>query len=209
METSTLLAFTAASAALILLPGPNLVLIVTRAAAQGRRAGLATAAGVETATLVHLAIALSGVAQLVTRSPAAFAVLKYAGAAYLLHLGVRALRRGPSALAAGGAGVPVRLGRAYAEGLLVNLLNPKVTLFFLAFFPQFVSPGSSDPQARMRLLGAVFLALGALVDVVYACSGGAVGRWLRRSPRVLARQHWAVGGVYLALAALAALPGGA
>ncbi|MGE7391124.1 LysE family translocator [Streptomyces sp. NPDC004126] len=209
METSTLLGFAAASAALILLPGPNLVLIVTRAAAQGRRAGLATAAGVETATLAHLAIALSGVAQLVARSPAAFAVLKYAGAAYLLHLGVRALRRGPAALAADGAGVPVRLGRAYAEGLLVNLLNPKVTLFFLAFFPQFVSPGTADPQARMRLLGAVFLALGALADVVYACSGGAVGRWLGRSPRVLARQHWAVGGVYLVLAALAALPGGA
>ncbi|WP_405977686.1 LysE family translocator [Streptomyces sp. NBC_00158] len=209
MDTSTLLGFVAASAALILLPGPNLILIVTRAASQGRRAGLATAAGVETATVAHLAIAVSGVAQLLNRSPAAFAAFKYAGAAYLLHLGVRALRRGPSALAADGAEVPVRLGRAYADGLLVNLLNPKVTLFFLAFFPQFVSLGAPDPQARMRLLGAVFLLLGSLVDVVCACSGGAVSRWLRRSPRALARQHWAVGAVYLALAALAALPGGA
>ncbi|MEV7547610.1 LysE family translocator [Streptomyces sp. NPDC089915] len=209
MTTGTLLGFLAASAALILLPGPNLILIVTRAAAQGRRAGLATAAGVECATVVHLAVAVSGVARLVTGSPAAFLALRYAGAAYLLYLGVRALRGGPSALPAGeGAAAPVRLGRAWREGFTVNLLNPKVTLFFLAFLPQFTEPGAADPQGRMRLLGAVFLVLGALLDVGYACTGGIVSRLLRRSPRALARQHWAVGGVYLALAAAALLPGG-
>ncbi|MER5932162.1 LysE family translocator [Streptomyces sp. NPDC002054] len=207
MDRSTLLAFLLAATALILIPGPNLFLIVTRSAAQGRRAGLATAAGVETATLVHLAVAVSGVAELITRSPAAFLVLKYAGAAYLLFLGVRALRGG-TALLGPADGPHVRLLRAYLEGALVNLLNPKVTLFLLAFLPQFVRPEATDPGAEMRLLAAVFLLLAVLFDLGYACSGALLARRLRRSPRVLARQHWAVGGVYLALGALAALPGG-
>ncbi|WP_405789451.1 LysE family translocator [Streptomyces sp. NBC_01367] len=92
MPLSTFLAFVAAASALVLLPGPNMVLIVTRAAAQGRRAGLATAAGVESATVVHIAVAVSGGAELVSRSPAAYLALTHAGAAYLLFLGVRALR---------------------------------------------------------------------------------------------------------------------
>ncbi|MCX5193373.1 LysE family translocator [Streptomyces sp. NBC_00249] len=208
MNTSTLTGFLAASCLLILLPGPNMVLIVTRAAAQGRRAGLVTAAGVECATVVHVAVASSGVAQLVTRSPAAFLALRYAGAAYLLLLGVRALRGGPPSLDAPEARGRVRLGRAYRDGFLVNLLNPKVTLFFLAFLPQFVSPDAAGPGARMRLLGGVFLALGALLDIGYACAGGALSSWLRRRPRALARQHWAVAGVYLTLGVLAALPMG-
>ncbi|MFD9410060.1 LysE family translocator [Streptomyces sp. NPDC059989] len=202
-----MIAFVAASAALILVPGPNLILIVTRAAAQGRRAGLATAAGVESATVVHIGVAVSGVAELVTRSPTAFLVLKYAGAAYLLFLGVRALRAGPF-LPEAGLAPPVRAGRAYLEGAAVNLLNPKVTLFFLAFLPQFVSPSAGDPRERMWLLGAVFLGLGALFDVGYACAGAAVSRWLRRRPAALARQNRAVGSVYLVLGALAALPTG-
>ncbi|WP_328787800.1 LysE family translocator [Streptomyces sp. NBC_00273] len=210
MPLSTFLAFVAAASALVLLPGPNMVLIVTRAAAQGRRAGLATAAGVESATVVHIAVAVSGGAELVSRSPAAYLALTHAGAAYLLFLGVRALRAGPFLPAAGEA-APVRWGRAYLDGALANLLNPKVTLFFLAFLPQFVRPDSADPHALMWLLGMVFLALGALLDIGYACAGGALSRWLRRRPRVLARQHWVVGGVYLTLGALgaaAALPVG-
>ncbi|WP_405789449.1 hypothetical protein [Streptomyces sp. NBC_01367] len=79
-----------------------------------------------------------------------------------------------------------------------------MTLFFLAFLPQFVRPDSADPHALMWLLGMVFLALGALLDIGYACAGGALSRWLRRRPRVLARQHWVVGGVYLTLGALGA-----
>ncbi|UUU39010.1 LysE family translocator [Streptomyces sp. NBC_00162] len=207
MTTSTFAAFLAASAALVLVPGPNLILIVTRAAAQGLRTGLATAAGVESATVVHLAVASSGVAELVARSPAAFLVLKYAGAAYLLFLGVRALRAGPFLLATGD-GRTVGLGRAYLDGVLTNLLNPKVTLFFLAFLPQFIRPDAGDPSTQIRLLGAVFLVLGVLLDLGYACAGGAVSRWLRRSPRALARQHLAVAGVYLVLGAVAALPPG-
>lgn len=203
MPFSTLLVFVAAASALVLVPGPNMILIVTRAAAQGRGAGLATAAGVESATVVHIAVAVSGGAELVSRSPAAYLVLTHAGAAYLLFLGVRALRAGPF-LPAAGVAAPARWGRAYLDGALANLLNPKVTLFFLAFLPQFVRPDSADPHALMWLLGMVFLALGALLDIGYACAGGVLSRWLRRRPRVLARQHWVVGGVYLTLGALGA-----
>ncbi|MEV8531855.1 LysE family translocator [Streptomyces sp. NPDC051211] len=207
MDSSALLAFLLAATAVILVPGPNLILIVTRSAAQGRRAGLATAAGVESATLVHLALAVSGVGGLITGSPAAFLVLKYAGVAYLLFLGVRALRGG-AVLLDPAQRPPVRLRRAYAEGALVNLLNPKVTLFLLAFLPQFVRPDAAAPRADMQLLAAVFLLLAVLLDIGYACAGGLLSRWLSRSPRALARQHWAVGGIYVTLGALAALPGG-
>ncbi|MCX4806858.1 LysE family translocator [Streptomyces sp. NBC_01214] len=200
MPLSTLLAFVAAASALVLLPGPNTVLIVTRAAAQGRRAGLATAAGVESATVVHIAVAVSEGAELVLRSPAAYLVLTHAGAAHLVLLGVRALRAGPF-LPAVGEAAPARWGRAHLDGVLANLLIPKVTLFFLAFLPRFVRPDSADPHALMWLLGMVFLALGALLDIGYACTGGALSRWLRRRPRVLARQHWVVGGLHLALGA--------
>lgn len=205
-DPARLLAFFAASFALILAPGPNLIYIVTRSVAHGRRTGLVSALGVESATLVHLAATVFGVSALITRSDAAFATVKYAGAAYLLVLGVRALRQGGGAELAGAAG-PAPLWRVYREGVLVNLLNPKVTLFFLAFFPQFVDRGAGGGDARTQMLAfsAVFLATAVALDVAYALAGGALSGWLRRRPRVLGRQHLAVGGVYLVLGTMAAL----
>ncbi|WP_405613921.1 LysE family translocator [Streptomyces sp. NBC_01511] len=199
-----LLAFAGVSLALILAPGPNLVYILTRSVAHGRRAGLVSAAGVETATLAHVAAAALGVAELIARSEAAFLVLKYAGVGYLAYLGIKALR-GSAAPDLEGQAQPAALWRTFRDGALVNLLNPKVALFFLAFLPQFAAPG---PAARthMLVLGSVFFAIALALDVIYALAGGAVSAWLRRRPRVLDRQHYAIGGVYLVLGAVAALP---
>ena len=158
-EPGTFLVFALTALALVLMPGPNVIYIVTRGVDQGRRAGLASALGVETATLVHVAAAAAGVSALLASSAAAFEVVKYAGAAYLAYLGVRTLLSGDG-LGSGDSPPPARLGRVYTEGFVVNLLNPKVALFFLAFLPQFVDREGGSAAPQILALGAVLFAIG-------------------------------------------------
>jgi threonine/homoserine/homoserine lactone efflux protein len=170
--------FVLASLALIAVPGPNMIYILTRAATQGRRAGLVSAAGVETGTLVHVTAAAFGISAVLAAAPRVLAAVRLAGAAYLAWLAVRALRgtardRPPD---------PAPLPRVYRDGVLVNLLNPKVLLFFLAFLPQFASPHGG--RLELLRLGLVFVALALVLDLSYALIGGALPRW--RPPRYLA-----------------------
>ncbi|PHQ52391.1 hypothetical protein BLA24_08080 [Streptomyces cinnamoneus] len=183
-------AFVLASAVLIAVPGPNMVYIVTRAAAHGRRAGLLSALGVEAGTLAHVGLAVAGAATLLAAAPVASGAIRWAGVGYLLWLGLRALRPRPAAAA---PIVPESAGRMFRDGVLVNLLNPKVGLFFLAFLPQFTTT-----QAGLLVHGAVFFALALAVDLGYALAGAAVGGRLRVGGR------WP-GVIYLALAGYAAL----
>jgi threonine/homoserine/homoserine lactone efflux protein len=199
-ETSTLIAFATAAIALVAIPGPNLVYIATRSAAQGQRAGFASALGVEAGTLVHVAAAAAGLSAIVSSSATAFATVKYLGAAYLLYLGVRALRHRPGAAAEARREVaPLR--RVFAEGALVNVLNPKVALFFLAFLPQFVDP-AGDAAVQTLALGAVFFAVALVMDLVYVVAAGAVARRLRGRGRGGGR--FLTGGIYLVLGTYAA-----
>ncbi|WP_433189543.1 LysE family translocator [Actinoallomurus sp. CA-150999] len=202
---TSLPAFAAASLLLILVPGPNLLYIITRSMVEGRRAGIASALGVETATLVHVAAAAFGLAALVSRSPVAFAVLRYAGAGYLAWLGVSALTshgksEGPAtAPAPGGRG----LLRAYGSGVLVNVLNPKVALFFLAFLPQFLPTGLGPGATRTRMLelGSVFLVIALGMDLCYALAGAALSGRLAQNRH---RLRYPAAAVYLCLALLTA-----
>ncbi|WP_067461445.1 LysE family translocator [Actinomadura macra] len=205
-EPARLLAFVGAAAVLILVPGPNLVYILTRSVAQGRRAGLMSALGVETGTLVHIAAAVLGLSSLIAASGVAFSVLKYAGAAYLVYLAVRALLHNELLDASGGA-EPLPPGRLFRDGLLVNVLNPKVALFFLAFLPQFLPDGSdtASAHAQMAVFGVVFFVLALALDVTYALAGARARDWLGRRPRILRRQRFAVAGIYLLLGAYAVL----
>ena len=178
VSAQTLALFVAASAVLVLIPGPNHIYIVTRAAAEGRRAGLASALGVETGTLVHILVAAAGLSILVARSAVAFNVVRYAGAAYLLYLGIRTLcdrGAGRSSSAQGSPG----LRRVYFEGVLVNVLNPKVILFFLAFLPQFVDPAVGAVSTQIVVLGLVLLAMGLASGLGYAIAAASVGRLMR------------------------------
>jgi threonine/homoserine/homoserine lactone efflux protein len=170
-------AFIMTSLVLVALPGPNLVYIVTRAATQGRVAGLVSAAGVETATLVHVAAAALGVSAVVAAMPGMLTWVRVAGAGYLAWLAVRALISGIRKQAL----PPAPLIRIYREAMLVNLLNPKVLLFFLAFLPQFTTPDGG--RSELLGLGAVFVTLAFCLDVTYALVGGMLRRW---SPRYLA-----------------------
>ncbi|WP_432011840.1 LysE family translocator [Streptomyces cucumeris] len=206
-ETSRLLAFIAASFALVLIPGPNLVYVLTRSVSQGRRSGVCSALGVETGTLVHIAAAVFGLSALIARSDVAYATLRYAGAAYLVHLGLRALRR-PDTLDLSGTAARIPLTKVFRDGVLVNVLNPKVALFFLAFLPQFVSPGqgTAGTRGQMLVLGAVFFLVALALDLVYALAGGLLSGWLRDRPRILRRQPQAVGAVYISLGLFAVVP---
>jgi threonine/homoserine/homoserine lactone efflux protein len=206
-DPSTLLLFVVSSLALVLVPGPNLIYIVTRGVDQGRRAGVASALGVETATLVHVTAAAAGVSALLASSVAAFEVVRYAGAAYLAYLGVRTLLA-PDEARHEGEWRPTPAARVYAEGFVVNLLNPKVALFFLAFLPQFVDPGAGPTSLQIVALGAVVLAIALPLDLLYALGSGSIGAWLRGRPALMRGRRWVTGGVYLVLAAAAALAGG-
>ncbi|HEV3377027.1 MAG TPA: LysE family translocator [Thermoleophilaceae bacterium] len=200
-ELSTLLLFAASAATLVLIPGPNLLYIVTRSVEAGRRTGLASVAGVEAGTLIHVAAAAFGLSALLASSAIAFEVVKYAGVAYLVYLGVRSLRDGGAAHE--DAASPAGVRRTVAEGLLVNVLNPKVSIFFLAFLPQFVDADRGAATTQVLVLGVVFIAVATVLDLLFVLAAGAIGKRLERG-----RSHRFAGGVYLALAAVAAATGG-
>src|SRR5918992_2213453 len=197
--------FVLACIALVVVPGPNLIYITARSLGEGRRAGIASALGVETGTLVHVAAAAAGLSALVAASATAFTAVRYAGAAYLVYLGIRTLRGGDET---GPAPRPQRLRRVFLEGVLVNLFNPKVILFFLAFLPQFVDPDAGSVATQVLLLGVLLTAIGVTSDMVYAVAAGSLGDWLRARPRFRRRQRHATGLVYLGLGAVTAFAGG-
>jgi threonine/homoserine/homoserine lactone efflux protein len=197
-SSGTLAVFAAACLALLLVPGPAVLYIVAQSAAQGRRVGLASVAGVHVGTLVHVAAAAGGLSALIVASATAFSVVKYAGAAYLVYLGVRRLldRTSPDV-----EHEPEPLRRAFARGAVVNVLNPKTALFFLAFLPQFVDPARGDVWFQALVLGLVVVALGLVSDSVYAVAAGSLGTVLRRRPSIL---RYGSGTVLVGLGALSA-----
>jgi threonine/homoserine/homoserine lactone efflux protein len=198
-STSTLAAFSIAAFLLVALPGPNMFYLLARSVSEGRRAAVVSALGTETGTLIHIAAAAAGLSALLASSATAFAFVKYAGAAYLVYLGIRRLleRTPPAAVVARGQ----PLARLLWRGAVVNVLNPKTALFFFAFLPQFVDP-SRTVWSQVAVFGLVFVGLGLLSDGLYALTAGTLGRWLRRRPGIL---RWGSGSVYVGLGAVTAL----
>ena len=196
--------FAAAAVLLLVTPGPAVLYIVARSIDQGRRAGLVSMLGVHAGTLVHIAAAAAGLSALLTASAAAFAAVKYLGAAYLIYLGVRRLLDRPKAVAAA-APAAQSLRRAFLDGVVINVLNPKTALFFLAFLPQFVDPVRGHVGAQILGLGLLFVALGLLSDGLYALGAGTAAEWLRSRPRFVARERWVSGSMYIGLGVVAAL----
>jgi|tagenome__1003787_1003787.scaffolds.fasta_scaffold20451542_2 threonine/homoserine/homoserine lactone efflux protein len=203
----TLLLFAPVCLGLLVIPGPAVLYIVTRSIDQGRSAGVASVLGIHTGSLVHVAAAAAGLSALLVSSAVAFSVLKYAGAVYLVVLGVRKLlERDDVGLDLEAA--PTRsLRRIYAQGIVVNILNPKTALFFLAFLPQFVDVDRGAVWSQMVVLGFAFIALGMLSDGTYAFVAARAGRLLRSSRRFRMTQRYVSGGIYIGLGAVAALAG--
>jgi threonine/homoserine/homoserine lactone efflux protein len=204
---TTLLVFALAAGVLVVIPGPNHIYIVTRSIAQGRRVGLASALGVETGTLVHITAAAIGLSALIASSAVAFNFVRYLGAAYLAFLGLRAILGDHGAQLQDGRPRAGSARRAYVDGILVNVLNPKVALFFLAFLPQFVDPHRGAAATQILVLGFVVFVIATTSDIVYALAAGALGSWLRGRPAFARRQRFLTGGIYLGLAAVATFAG--
>ena len=187
------------------MPGPAVLYIVTQSVSHGRRAGLASVAGITTGTIVHVAAATIGLSALLASSALAFDAVKYLGAAYLIVIGIRRLA-GLERPAELGDRRERDLGRLYRQGIVVNVLNPKTALFFLAFLPQFVDPSRSAAWAQILVLDLLFAGLGFLSDGTWALVAGTLGERLRRSARFPQVQRYVSGSVLVGLGAVAALP---
>ena len=198
-------AFLAASVVLAVTPGPAVFYIVTRSVSQGRPSGLASVAGVALGNLGNAIGASLGLAALFAVSSAAFTIVKYLGALYLIWLGIQALRRPATAAAAGATPRAQALRRIFADGFLVALLNPKTAIFFAAFLPQFLQPGA--PALQAVALGAMFVAVAAVTDTLYALASGAVQPWLSRASGAARVGRYVTGGAFIGLGVLTALSG--
>lgn len=197
--------FVSATLVLLLVPGPAVLYIFARSVEQGRSAGLVSILGIHTATLVHVAAAAVGLSALLASSALAFSVVKYAGAAYLIWLGLKKLL-GSSDIPDVEGGLPKRSSmRIFREGFIVNLLNPKTALFFLAFLPQFVEVDRGHMAMQIAFLGILYTVIGVLTDCTYALAAGTAGNWLKRSPAYLKAERWVSGFVYIGLGLTAAL----
>jgi threonine/homoserine/homoserine lactone efflux protein len=197
-----------AGAALIfaLVPGPAVVFIVTRSVDQSRRAGVASGLGVACGNQALVVAAAFGLSALLATSEIAYDVVRFAGAGYLVYLGVRRLvDRGVPGEA--GAAVPKPLSRLYGQGVVVGVLNPKAALFFFSFLPQFVDQGHGAVAAQMLVLGTLVVAITLVSDCSYAALAGGVAQTLLRKPKVVRRQQIVAGCVYIGLGIAAAVSG--
>lgn len=200
-----LLAFAIASLILAVTPGPGVFYIVTRSVLQGRRAGLASVAGVALGNIGNAIAAVLGLAALFAASSMAFVVVKYLGAAYLIYLGIQKLRArvepGPQQVA------PEPLAKVFRDGLIVALFNPKTTIFFAAFLPQFIAPGES-PMVQGLALGVAFVLIAGCSDSLYALAASAMAPRLARGRPGGRIGRWLGGGVFIGLGVATALMGG-
>jgi threonine/homoserine/homoserine lactone efflux protein len=199
--------FISAALVLLLIPGPAVLYIVARSIEQGRLAGFVSDLGIHTATLAHVAAAALGLSAVLASSALAFSVVKYAGAAYLIWLGLRKIfsRAEPTDL---DAPVPVHgYARLFRDGFIVNLLNPKTALFFLAFLPQFVEVSRGHVAMQIAFLGLLFTLLGFITDGCYALAAGTAGNWIKQSRAYLRFERYVSGGLLIGLGLTAAFAG--
>lgn len=203
----TIALFMLSALALNLTPGPAILFILARCLGEGRTAAVVSVFGLATASVIHAAAAAFGLSALFVYSPFAFAIIKYCGAAYLIYLGVTGFRSG------GIAGISLRikgggrrsLATAYWQGLLTDLLNPKLLFFFFSFLPQFVDPTRGEPSAQMLLLGLLFQITGVPTNLAVALAGGSLARLVARRPFWADAQRWCSSALLIGLGVRLAL----
>src|SRR5438045_3010863 len=185
---SSLLLFITGAAILLVIPGPAVTYVVSRSIGHGRAAGLVSVLGIVVGTLCHVVAAALGISAVLASSTLAFRFVKYLGAAYLIYLGIKTLRTKDEQILAA-AGGETRLARIFGQGFLVNLLNPKTALFFLAFLPQFVDPSRGHVTLQILQLGILFALMGWCSDSVWAVLAGTVADRFRASARLRRAQR--------------------
>jgi threonine/homoserine/homoserine lactone efflux protein len=205
-EFSSLTLFFVAAVVLLITPGPAVIYIVTRSIDQGLRAGIVSVLGIAAGSIVHILAAAFGLSAILLSSVLAFSVVKYAGAAYLIYLGIRRLLERDGHVPAV-ATPPDSLKRIFVQGAIVNLLNPKSALFMFAFLPQFVDVAKGNVTGQLLFLGASFTTLAILSDSAYAVLAGTMRDWLRKHTGLIAAQRYVTGTVYILLGAMTAVSG--
>lgn len=198
IDPTKFILFVGVSWALILAPGPDMLYVITRGVTQGRRAGMLSAIGVICGILVHTTAAALGLTLILQTSAIAFLVVKYLGAIYLIYLGIRAWRD-KSTFEVQTASASVSLRKIFWQGVLSNVLNPKIAIFFLAFLPQFVDKGSSHVTLQMVVLGLTFACFGLCFLLVVGFSSGTLGSWLTRRPQYTQLLQRFAAGILIAL----------
>jgi threonine/homoserine/homoserine lactone efflux protein len=196
-EKTAFLTFLVAAFALNLAPGPDMLYVIGRSVGQGRKAGIVSSLGVFVGCWAHILAAAFGIATLLRSSPVAFNVVRYAGAAYLIYLGIRMLVQ-KTDLASQQLNAE-RLNRIFRQGVITNVLNPKVAIFFLAFLPQFIDSRRGSVAMQIVLLGLIFNVGGTLVNLAVAYAGGTLGELLRRNQRIARLQRRFTGVIFIGL----------
>ncbi|WP_407189221.1 LysE family translocator [Bradyrhizobium centrosematis] len=204
IDQTTLITYVLIVLGFVFIPGPATLLTMARAASSGTRVGIATGAGIAAGDIIHTSMAIVGLSAIIATSALLFSIVKYAGAAFLIYLGIRAmLDRSPIEL---NGGTPtISAGRAFREAVLTEVLNPKTALFFLAFLPQFVKPEHGAMAVQLAILGVVFVLLGLVSTIVFAIGAGRLGKLLRCHPAVVKWQGKVVGAIYCAVGVRLAL----
>lgn len=200
IDQHLLVAFVVATLIAMVTPGPDMLFVLGCGMRGGPRAGLLATAGVATSEAIHVVVAAAGLAAVLAAAPAAFTAVRIAGAAYLIYLGVQAIRHRadlPDEVPVGGSGISDR--KAYLSGLLTNLLNPKMVIFTVAFLPQFINPQLGQIWVQFAILGTILIALEFLVDGTVGVLAGRIGGWLRRRRTARRRIEVATGSVFIGL----------
>ena len=198
IDPVTLLNYSLIVFGFVFIPGPATLFTIARATSSGARVGIATGVGIAAGDILHTLMAVIGISAIIATSAFLFSLIKYAGAAYLVYLGIRAIvAKAPIDLSDGA--LPVTAQDAFKQGILAEVLNPKTGLFFLAFLPQFVQPEQGLVALQLIVLGVVFVVLGLVSTVICALGSGHLGRFLRRNPMVMKWQGKVVGSIYCGL----------
>ena len=202
-DLNSLISFAVASVALLVIPGPAVIYIVNRSVANGRQIGLAAVVGLELGTFMHVLAATVGLSAILATSENAFNVVKYLGASYLVLIGLRTLTRKPEAISTSASSMTQ--SQAFRQGFIINMLNPKIALFFLSFLPQFIDPNISSNARQSLILGSVFVLCGFVSDGVYALTASSLREVLVKGKALPFIQQYVAGVVFVLLGAAAAL----
>ena len=205
-DLSTLGVFAIASLVLLILPGPAVLYIVSRSLHQGKSAGFASVLGISVGSMIHTSAAALGISALLVASATAFSLIKLLGAVYLIYLGIQTLLSREAAATENDV-APTHLLSVFRQGILVEALNPKAAIFFLAFLPQFADPARGPMWSQLLLLGLVFTAIALLSDSLYAFTAGHLGGWLKHNRTFLRLKRYFSGGTYIALGLATATAG--
>ena len=197
----SLAAFGIASLALLVIPGPAVLYIINRSVADGRNVALAAVAGLEIGNFMHVIAATVGLSAVIATSAAAFSVVKWIGAGYLIYIGIRTLATKPQAV--NQLNDPMSRRRAFTQGIVVNTFNPKVALFFLSFLPQFIDADRGSAALQSLVLGSTFVVLGCISDSLFAILASALRGTLLRGKSLPFVQRYVAGSVFIALGAIA------